>query len=78
MEKISIHFAKTYLSKILAKVKQGEEVIISNRGEAVAKLVPYCDRKKRANLLGQDKGTVKMSKDFSLPLSKEHLEDFYK
>ena len=32
--------AKTHLSALLDKVKQGEEVLISRRGKAIARLVP--------------------------------------
>ncbi len=32
--------AKTNLAKLLKKVKKGETVLITNRGEPVAKLVP--------------------------------------
>lgn len=32
--------AKTYLSSLLEKVNRGEEVLITRRGKAVARLVP--------------------------------------
>ena len=40
MEEIGTHEAKTRLSELLAKVRQGEEFLITNRGEPVAKLIP--------------------------------------
>ncbi len=40
MEQIGTHEAKTHLSELLARVRQGEEFLITNRGEPIAKLVP--------------------------------------
>jgi len=40
MEAVNIHQAKTNLSRLLSRVELGEEIIISNRGVPVAKLVP--------------------------------------
>lgn len=37
----NVHQAKTQLSKLLAKVAAGEEVIIAKAGQPVAKLAPY-------------------------------------
>ena len=40
MNKTTIHAAKTNLSKLIAKVEAGEEVVICRGDQAVAKLVP--------------------------------------
>jgi prevent-host-death family protein len=40
MEQIGTHEAKTHLSELLSRVRQGEEFLITNRGEPIAKLVP--------------------------------------
>ncbi len=40
MERIGTHEAKTRLSELLAKVREGQEFLITNRGEPVAKLLP--------------------------------------
>ncbi len=40
MEQIGTHEAKTRLSELLAKVRKGQEFLITNRGEPVAKLLP--------------------------------------
>ncbi len=34
----NVHYAKTNLSKLLTKVTEGEQVIITNRGKSVAEL----------------------------------------
>ena len=40
MTKVTIHVAKTNLSKLIAKVEAGEEVVICRGDAEVAKLVP--------------------------------------
>ena len=37
---VNIHEAKTHFSQLLARVAQGEEVIIAKAGTPIAKLVP--------------------------------------
>lgn len=38
---MNVHAAKTNLSKLLARVANGEEIVIAKDGKPVAKLVPY-------------------------------------
>ncbi len=52
MEEIGTHEAKTRLSELLAKVRQGEEFLITNRGQPVAKLIPA---------LKQDKSQIRLA-----------------
>ena len=40
MIKVGIFEAKTHLSALLEKVSQGQEVLITKRGEPIARLVP--------------------------------------
>jgi prevent-host-death family protein len=37
---VGVHEAKTHLSRLLADVAAGEQIVITRRGEAVASLVP--------------------------------------
>ena len=37
--------AKTHLSRLVAAVERGEEIVISRNGKAVARLVPHVSRK---------------------------------
>lgn len=46
---VNVHDAKTQLSKLLAEVERGEDVVIARRGQPVARLVRY-ERKQRAPL----------------------------
>lgn len=41
MRSVSIHDAKTNLSRLIAAVEQGEEVVLRRRQDPVARLVPY-------------------------------------
>lgn len=67
MIEVNIHEAKTQLSRLLAQVEAGEEVVIARSGEPVAKLVAIAKpSKKRA--LGQYKGEVFISDDFDDPV----------
>ena len=38
---VNVHEAKTHLSRLLAEVEQGEEVVIGRAGKPVARLVPF-------------------------------------
>ncbi len=43
METVNIHDAKTHLSRLLARVEAGEEIVIARAGRPVARLVPLRD-----------------------------------
>ena len=47
MPVVNVHQAKTQLSRLLAQVEAGEEVVIARRGEPVARLVHCKTRGKR-------------------------------
>ncbi len=65
MKTINIHEAKTNLSRLLTRVENGEEIIISNRGIPVAKLVPFRASLDRRASLGQDRGRFIVPDDFN-------------
>ena len=68
---VNVHQAKTQLSRLLARVEAGEEVVIARRGEPVARLVACKPRSKRQpDVL---KGKVVISEDFFEPLPEEEL-----
>ncbi|MEH1958095.1 MAG: type II toxin-antitoxin system Phd/YefM family antitoxin [Nostoc sp.] len=76
METVNIHQAETNLSQLLLRVEHGEEIIISNRGIPVAKLVPFRTSSNRRDSLGQDKGRFVVPEDFNAPLPDEMLAAF--
>jgi len=74
---VNIHEAKTNLSKLLARVKAGEEIIIAKAGKPVARLVPAAERP-RKRIPGSAKGRVRISTDFDAPLPESFLKSFDK
>ena len=68
---VNVHEAKTQLSRLLARVEAGEEVVIARRGEPVARLVGCKPRSRRqADVL---KGKVVIPESFFDPLPEEEL-----
>jgi len=74
---VNIHEAKTHLSKLLARVSAGEEVIIARAGKPIARLVPITERPQK-RVPGSAKGRVFISPDFDAPLPESVLEAFEK
>lgn len=73
---MNVHQAKTSFSKLLSRVELGEEIVISNRGIPVAKLVPYHEPGSRAASLGLDLGRFTVPADFNDPLPADILAAF--
>ncbi len=72
MPTVNVHQAKTQLSRLLAQVEAGEEVVIARRGEPVARLVRCKPRGKRQP--GILKGKVSFPDSFFFdPLPEEEL-----
>ena len=64
---VNIHEAKTHLSRLLQKVAEGEEVVISRAGVPVARLVAiFHEEPKRP--LGIARGKIWMADDFDAPM----------
>jgi len=63
MTEVNIHEAKTHLSRLLARVAAGEEIIISKAGTPVARLVPFQSLVKK-RVPGLDRGKVWIAEDF--------------
>ena len=72
MAQVTVHEAKTNLSKLIARVIAGEEVVIARGKEPVVKLVPI-DAPKPQRLLGRYKGKVTLTDAFFEPLPEEEL-----
>ena len=72
---VNIHQAKTHLSRLLAEVARGEEVIISRAGTPIARLTPYTTAKPRRRL-GRDRGLFEVPDDFDAPLPEVVIESF--
>lgn len=73
MIEVNIHEAKTQLSRLIARVEQGEEVVIARAGEPVAKLV-RAEGSKRNRKLGAYAGKIWIAEDFDAPLDPETFD----
>ena len=71
MVTVNIHEAKTHLSRLLAQMERGEDVVIARNGKPVAKLVPCEPKGKRQ--FGALKGKISIDERFFEPLPKEEL-----
>jgi prevent-host-death family protein len=69
---VTIHKAKTNLSRLIKKVSAGEEVIIARGDKPVARLVPITDAKgkRKPGLL---KGKLRVGRQFFAPLPPSEL-----
>lgn len=66
-DKVNVHEAKTYFSRLLARVQKGEEIIISKAGKPVARLVPI-NEKPTKRIAGSAKGRIVVAENFDAPL----------
>ena len=73
---VSVHSAKTQLSKLLDFVEDGEEIVIERHGRPVAQLVPV--RKYRRSALGAMRGQFKMTEGWERALTDEEAEAFWR
>jgi prevent-host-death family protein len=70
---VGVHEAKTHLSRLIALAGAGEEITITRRGEAVAKLVPVSGARRR---FGLDRDRFDVPEDFDAPLPDEVVTAF--
>ena len=75
MRTVNVHEAKTHLSRLLADVAKGEEVIIAKAGHPIARLVPFEERV-RQRVFGKDAGSFDVPDDFDAPLPEEVIAAF--
>ena len=71
MPVVTVHQAKTHLSRLLAQVESGEEVVIARNGKPVARIVRVEKQGKRQ--FGSMKGRIKLDDSFFDPLPEEEL-----
>jgi antitoxin (DNA-binding transcriptional repressor) of toxin-antitoxin stability system len=71
-QQVTVHFAKTHLSRLLARVEQGETVVIARGDKPVAKLSPVAAPIPRRP--GRLKGKIRIGPEFFEPLPEDELE----
>ena len=72
---VSVHGAKTQLSKLLDLVEDGEAVVIERHGRPAAQLVPV--RARRASPLGAMRGEFSMTNGWERPFGDEEADAFW-
>lgn len=71
MVTVNVHEAKTHLSRLLARVEAGEEVVITRNGKPVARLVATEQRRRRQP--DTFRGRASLDASFFDPLPEEEL-----
>lgn len=69
----NIHEAKTQLSKLIARVEAGEEILIARDGKPIARLSALS---RPARELGYERGRIRVRDDFDDPLPSDLLDLF--
>jgi prevent-host-death family protein len=72
MKTVNIHEAKTNLSKLVATVEAGGEVVLAPAGKPVARLVPYAEPIPERRF-GAMKGRASTTDAFFEPLPEDEL-----
>jgi prevent-host-death family protein len=71
---VTVHEAKTHLSRLLERVENGEEVLIARGRMPVARLVPAHRRAGRGRRFGSLRGEVRVARAFFEPLTDVELK----
>jgi prevent-host-death family protein len=69
---VNIHNAKTHLSQLIARAKEGEEIIIAKAGEPQVILTVIMPKKQKSP--GRFKGEIEVGETFFEPLPESELE----
>ena len=72
---VNVHEAKTTFSKLLERVRRGEEVIVAKAGKPVARPVPF-ESARPERRPGSARGMIEISSHFDAPLPEDILDSF--
>lgn len=72
MKTVTIRMAKNTLSRLLARVEAGEEIILARGAHPIAKLVPFQPQPTKRRF-GALRGIVSVGPEFFEPLTEEEL-----
>ena len=75
MRPVNIHEAKTHLSRLLARVVRGAEIILARAGRPVAKIAPITPHVVRRKP-GTARGKISITPDFDTRLPNELQKHF--
>ena len=74
MDQVNIHAAKTQFSKLIARVQNGEEILIAKAGRPVARLVSASRPVRRVP--GTSRQFLTIREDFDDPLPPDIMKYF--
>ena len=74
MVEVGVHEAKTHLSRLLRRVAEGEEIVITSGGRPAARLVPIGPPAVRE--VGFDRDVLEVPADFDDSLEPELIDTF--
>ncbi len=72
MDTVTIHTAKTTLSRLVARVEAGEEIILARGNVPIAKIVPYQPVAPKRQF-GALRGVVSVGPEFFEPLPDDEM-----
>jgi prevent-host-death family protein len=72
---VGVHEAKTHLSRLLREVEEGEEVVLTRGGRAVARIVAEPTTPSVADSFGMFAGQFELAEDFDA--DSEELADLF-
>lgn len=70
---VSVHEAKTHLSRLIEQVLAGEEVTVTRNREPVIRLVRVSETVRKKPLLGLMRGRISVGDEACAPLPDEYL-----
>lgn len=74
MKSVNVHEAKTHFSALLARVQNGEEVVIAKAGRPIARLVPAESVTQRRLGFAAESGSFWIAEDFDEYIPEEFRE----
>jgi prevent-host-death family protein len=75
VREVDIRDARSQFSTLINRVRAGQEIVITDAGTPVAKLVSIA-APKAARVLGADRGKISIAADAFDPLTPEQLSDW--
>ncbi len=73
MTTVSVHEAKTHLSRLIEKVLAGEEVVIARNKEPVVQMIPARAKPLKTLRIGALRGKISLDERFFEPLPDDEL-----
>ncbi len=73
---LNIHEAKTHLSEHLAKLKEGDRIVLCRRNHPIAEILPIPERDSTPRPFGLGKGLAEIPDSFFDPLPDDLLDLF--